>query len=509
MTSREAGLSGSYNWSDASHPVPDPPSQQQQQQPLPQHPLQDPNSAGTMSATTVYHPSATYYPPPQFTHDPSNPQPSIYRRPSHPGVPIYSNQCTPVPSASSFGVSEQQQQGQDNVQRGNVPAPPLPPSSSVAQFNPALAQPAGLRTGTNTPISISQPHPRISSLSNPTTPIEPPLHLDIVNNPVGEIVTMLAAKLQNLITLNDRIKAASSRPNTPYTHTPSQGKSDPRLLSFHARNIPSITITAYLTRILKYCPTDPEVFISVLVYFDRIMRIANQHAQPLFGAYYSSYNVLPGPPLVHSPLPGPSHDDDSFAIDSFNVHRLVITTVAVATKFFSDQFYTNSRYARVRPPSLFVFRLSDWLMCCLGRGVTIGRTESSGDSVFDSAGFQFNDTSRGDSILRGQPPSLLDYGATTSSRQGLHWSRRITAPIAFRTIAHDGWLSLYPSNTFIDILCNCRLCPSILPRPSSLANGATIRFASHGRRIIHEYPISSRKSIKSPLNYILRTHRIP
>lgn len=36
-----------------------------------------------------------------------------------------------------------------------------------------------------------------------------------------------------------------------------------------------------------------------------------------------------------------------FAIDSYNVHRLVIAGVTVASKFFSDVFYTNSRYAKV------------------------------------------------------------------------------------------------------------------------------------------------------------------
>lgn len=37
-----------------------------------------------------------------------------------------------------------------------------------------------------------------------------------------------------------------------------------------------------------------------------------------------------------------------FAVDSFNVHRLLIAGVTVASKFFSDVFYTNSRYAKVR-----------------------------------------------------------------------------------------------------------------------------------------------------------------
>lgn len=36
-----------------------------------------------------------------------------------------------------------------------------------------------------------------------------------------------------------------------------------------------------------------------------------------------------------------------FVIDSYNIHRLVIAGVTVASKFFSDVFYTNSRYAKV------------------------------------------------------------------------------------------------------------------------------------------------------------------
>ena len=44
-------------------------------------------------------------------------------------------------------------------------------------------------------------------------------------------------------------------------------------LCFHARNIPAISIEAYLQRILKYCPTTNEVFLALLVYFDRMARI--------------------------------------------------------------------------------------------------------------------------------------------------------------------------------------------------------------------------------------------
>ena len=36
-----------------------------------------------------------------------------------------------------------------------------------------------------------------------------------------------------------------------------------------------------------------------------------------------------------------------FVVDSFNIHRLMIAGITCASKFFSDVFYTNSRYAKV------------------------------------------------------------------------------------------------------------------------------------------------------------------
>jgi hypothetical protein len=72
-----------------------------------------------------------------------------------------------------------------------------------------------------------------------------------------------------------------------------------------------------LLRILKYCPTTNEVFLSLLVYFDRMSKLVGDST------------------------------GRTFVIDSYNVHRLVIAGVTVASKFFSDVFYTNSRYAKV------------------------------------------------------------------------------------------------------------------------------------------------------------------
>ena len=380
MTTRDTGLTGSSNTFDTSS------SASQHSALIDQH-HHDHNSA--MSATTVY--SAPYYPPATYNHNQSNP-PLIYRRPSQPGLPTSSAQCTPVPASASFTVSDQQA---SNPVRNHT-GPPITPST-LQQFAPTLSHPV-IRTNSSTPIThtLSQPHPRIP-YSTPPTPINTGVHLDIVNHPVTDIVTMLAAKLQNLITTNDRLKHSSSSSGTVFQTSTSSNKADPRLLSFHARNIPSITITAYLNRILKYCPTDPEVFISVLVYFDRILRIASDHAQPIFGSYYSSFSVSHTPTLVRSTLPVPAHDD-TFTIDSFNVHRLVITTIAVATKFFSDQFYTNSRYARVRIPSLHL---------TIGRRLTPPRIKPSRTPIPHPPRFQSDDSTRRNPILCRPSPTIL------------------------------------------------------------------------------------------------------
>lgn len=133
-------------------------------------------------------------------------------------------------------------------------------------------------------------------------------------------------------------------------------------LCFHARNVPSISIESYLLRILKYCPTTNDVFLSLLVYFDRMSRVA-LGAQPgssndgpagaaagLPEEMISSTGSLPTRPSSPSPRLSPEHAHPGmkgFAVDSYNVHRLVIAGVTAASKFFSDVFYTNSRYAKV------------------------------------------------------------------------------------------------------------------------------------------------------------------
>jgi hypothetical protein len=174
-------------------------------------------------------------------------------------------------------------------------------------------------------------------------------------------------------------------------------------LAFHGKNVPSISILSYLSRIHKYCPTTYEVFLSLLVYFDRMtervnagpmqsLRQANQQSLDRFhagtdgthnDASSTSHTERPAPqpssvsaqaatpppsgslgkptetPLQGNQPPSPPQQIDPpleadpyslshfFVVDSFNIHRLVIAGVTCASKFFSDVFYTNSRYAKV------------------------------------------------------------------------------------------------------------------------------------------------------------------
>lgn len=209
---------------------------------------------------------------------------------------------------------------------------------------------------------------------------------EISDMPVNDVIEMVAGLLTKITTTNDAQHAhMHSRIPTEdgaglLTHHAQS------VLSFHGKNIPSITILSYLSRIHKYCPATYEVFLSLLVYFDRMTNSINagplaslekdaleftrrqktdiaedtgpeqaqaSNATPPSSVPRNTRAVMPNQPTPpdtprSEPEPEPivplSH---FFVVDSFNIHRLVIAGVTCASKFFSDVFYTNSRYAKV------------------------------------------------------------------------------------------------------------------------------------------------------------------
>lgn len=145
-----------------------------------------------------------------------------------------------------------------------------------------------------------------------------PFRFDLARHPQKDTIKMMTSLLEKVTKTNDRLHPAASNPGDPAPRN-SRGRtlslSSP-YTCFHARSIPSISIHAYLSRILKYCPCANECFLALLVYFDRLSK-STATRQPL-------------------------------RIDSFNIHRLLIAGIMVASKLFSDVFFTNTRYAKVR-----------------------------------------------------------------------------------------------------------------------------------------------------------------
>ena len=212
--------------------------------------------------------------------------------------------------------------------------------------------------------------------------------LDIVNFPSTELLRMLAVLLQHIASSNDQLRPLHQRHQAQdsFAQTTRDMSSSMRLpladpkrpnittaalaalntsnstLCFHARHIPSISIEAYLFRILKYCPMTNDIFLSLLVYFDRLSRVGALGQFPGEGTTSAPSHASAPPSPVSTPWADKESGDHArqeaansggfpgisgFAIDSYNVHRLVIAGVTVASKFFSDVFYTNARYAKV------------------------------------------------------------------------------------------------------------------------------------------------------------------
>jgi hypothetical protein len=280
---------------------------------------------------------------------------------------------------------------------------------------------------------------------------DPPLQqmkYEISGMPIGDIIEMVAALLTKITTTNDlqhdalNRNAHHLRQAQAQAHVQAQARGEEgagsssdngsssgggggmsplssSVLAFHGKNVPAITILSYLSRIHKYCPTTYEVFLSLLVYFDRMTervndmvmkseeaRRAQMEAQQRRqqgqqssaagvekdadkdtvmrdhddeeveeddasdatetdseladstdgdeGSEQQQAGRKPTAAIATAPAnasaPGggaASAQVTYFVVDSFNIHRLIIAGVTCASKFFSDVFYTNSRYAKV------------------------------------------------------------------------------------------------------------------------------------------------------------------
>ncbi|XP_050282546.1 cyclin-U4-1 [Quercus robur] len=115
-------------------------------------------------------------------------------------------------------------------------------------------------------------------------------------NLMPKLITFLSSLLQKVADSNDLNRQLQPQ----------------KISVFHGLSRPTISIQSYLERIFKYANCSPSCYIVAYVYLDRFAQ-----SQP----------ALP--------------------VNSFNVHRLLITSVMVAAKFMDDIYYNNAYYAKV------------------------------------------------------------------------------------------------------------------------------------------------------------------
>uniref|UniRef100_M4BY71 Cyclin n=1 Tax=Hyaloperonospora arabidopsidis (strain Emoy2) TaxID=559515 RepID=M4BY71_HYAAE len=108
------------------------------------------------------------------------------------------------------------------------------------------------------------------------------------------IVQTLAVVVESMVRASDRMPLG-------YYHK----------TKFEAFRAPGISVRDYLLRIHKYASCSPECFVLALVYVDRL------------------------------------HQLQGFVLTELNVHRVVITSIVLAAKFFDDHYFNNAYYAKV------------------------------------------------------------------------------------------------------------------------------------------------------------------
>lgn len=115
--------------------------------------------------------------------------------------------------------------------------------------------------------------------------------LDISRNPVDDTIEKVSLYIEELM------KNSLDSCYLPIERT-----------LFEHQTAPNIETKAYLKRLQRYCPNTNECYLSIIVYLERIHHVS---------------------------------------VSPHSVHRLMLVAYMLASKFFNDTFYTNTRYAKV------------------------------------------------------------------------------------------------------------------------------------------------------------------
>ncbi|KAJ1742787.1 cyclin-like protein interacting with PHO85 [Coemansia sp. RSA 990] len=131
---------------------------------------------------------------------------------------------------------------------------------------------------------------------------------NLATSPVHETVRYVSAYFDQVTGCSQALELQTMEPGVHERQT--------SLTLFHARSVPTIDLETYTSRILKYCPCQNEVFLALIVYMQQMIDRCARRQIP-------------------------------FTVDAYSIHRLIITGVTIGSKWFSDVFFTNSRYAKV------------------------------------------------------------------------------------------------------------------------------------------------------------------
>ncbi|CAL5020576.1 unnamed protein product [Urochloa decumbens] len=123
------------------------------------------------------------------------------------------------------------------------------------------------------------------------------------------VVSALAGILERVAERNDAATAAAEL--SAVAPAPAS--------AFRATTKPGISVRAYMARIARFAGCSPACYVVAYVYLDRLLRRGRRLA---------------------------------LAVDSYSVHRLLITAVLAAVKFMDDICYNNAYFAKVGGISL-------------------------------------------------------------------------------------------------------------------------------------------------------------
>ncbi|CAF2124063.1 unnamed protein product [Brassica napus] len=112
------------------------------------------------------------------------------------------------------------------------------------------------------------------------------------------VISVLSSVIERTVARNERI-------------SPSYGGFG-KTCVFDCMEVPDMTIQSYLERIFRYTKAGPSVYVVAYVYIDRFCQ-----------------------------------NNQGFRISLTNVHRLLITTIMIASKYVEDMNYRNSYFAKV------------------------------------------------------------------------------------------------------------------------------------------------------------------